>query len=205
LLLDDALVGVISLYAAGVDFFNEEHRRIISIVAKQIAHTFKSTVEFEKRAKPDEVTGLPSLQQLERLVDSPPAGNVPLSSRITLLVVDIVRLSDVNAQYGHATGDEALRHVVKYARSSLRVADILFRCGEDEFVALLNEADLETANAIANRIRENISVNPFEVGDETIRLSVRVTALSAMAEGKSFAEHIAAARLRVSEPMMTVH
>ena len=129
------------------------------------------------------MTGLPSLQQLERLVDSAASGKAALSSRLTLLVVDIVHLKDVNVRYGRAVGDEALRHVVKYARGSLRVADILFRCADDEFVALLNDADLETANAIASRIRENISVNPFDAGDETIPLSVRVIALSAAGEG----------------------
>jgi hypothetical protein len=46
---DDQLVGVLSLYATGSDFFNDEHRRIISIVAKQIAHTFKSTWSSRRR------------------------------------------------------------------------------------------------------------------------------------------------------------
>jgi diguanylate cyclase (GGDEF)-like protein len=93
------------------------------VAAKQIAHTFKCTAEFEKAARPDEVTGLPGLRQLERLVES--GDRSSLSTRSTLLVVDVVHLKDINTRYGRKTGDEALRHVVKHARGNLRVADIL--------------------------------------------------------------------------------
>jgi diguanylate cyclase (GGDEF)-like protein len=204
LLVEEQLVGVLSLYAAGAEAFNEEHRRVIGIVARQIAHTFKSTAEVEKTARPDDVTGLPSLQQLERLVDAGANGRTPLSARITLLVIDVVRLGDINVTYGRKVGDEVLRHIVKHARGSLRVADILFRYADDEFVALLNEADVDTANSIANRIRENIRLNPFDAGDVKIPLGVHVTAFSTAAESRSFTDHVAAARVRVHE-QVTVH
>src|SRR5205809_799110 len=42
LMCDDALVGVLTLYAATQDGFTEDHRRIVEVVAKQIGHTFKS-------------------------------------------------------------------------------------------------------------------------------------------------------------------
>jgi diguanylate cyclase (GGDEF)-like protein len=202
LMADDQLVGVLSLYATGADAFTEEHRRIISIVTKQIGPTFKATAELEKKTKPDEVTGLPGLQHLERVVQTA-TGDRPTGSRVALLVVDVVHLEELNARYGRAVGDEALRHVVRYARGNLRVADILFRCPDDDFVALLQDTDLEMANLIAARIQESIKQNPFAAGTDQLALQVKVTALSAAAEGQSFAERIAAARVQVHE--LTVH
>jgi diguanylate cyclase (GGDEF)-like protein/putative nucleotidyltransferase with HDIG domain len=204
LLIHDQLIGVLSLYASGSDAFSEDHRRIIGIVAKQIAHTFKSTAEVERLSPPDEVTGLPSLRQLERVVGIQPGDPVLPGAGVTLLVVDIVHLNEINIRYGREAGDEALRHVVKHTRASLRVADILFRYGDDEFLALLNDADLETADSIGARIRENIRVHPFDAGDELIALRVSVTAFNAAADAKSFTEHIASARQRV-HAHLTVH
>jgi GGDEF domain-containing protein len=83
------------------------------------------------------------------------------------------------------------------------VADILFRCPDDDFVALLQDTDLEMANLIAARIQESIKQNPFAAGTDQLALQVKVTALSAAAEGQSFAERIAAARVQVHE--LTVH
>jgi diguanylate cyclase len=150
------------------------------------------------------VTGLPSLRQLERVVGIHPGDRVLPGAGITLLVVDIVHLNDINMRFGRETGDEALRHVVRHTRASLRVADILFRYGDDEFLALLNDADLETADSIGARIRENIRVHPFDAGDELIALRVSVTAFNAAADAKSFTEHVASARQRV-HAHLTVH
>src|SRR5207244_10985695 len=41
LLSDDTLVGVLTLYSVTVDGFNEDHRRMVEIVAREIGHTFK--------------------------------------------------------------------------------------------------------------------------------------------------------------------
>ena len=42
LLCDDELIGVLALYSAESNGFNDDHKRIIEAVARQIAHTFKS-------------------------------------------------------------------------------------------------------------------------------------------------------------------
>src|SRR4051794_40197591 len=62
----DELVGVLAVYSAAD--FNEDHRRVIEAVARQIGHTFKSAAEFDGTARHDELTGLPKLRQLEQFV-----------------------------------------------------------------------------------------------------------------------------------------
>ena len=53
-----------------------------------------------------------------------------------LLFVDVADFRHFNSLHGHQAGDEVLKHVVRFSRAGLRVADILFRYGGDEFVAL---------------------------------------------------------------------
>ncbi|PYR63107.1 MAG: hypothetical protein DMF91_04485, partial [Acidobacteria bacterium] len=155
---DDTLVGVLTLYAATQDGFTEDHRRIVEVVARQIGHTFKSAAEFDNAARRDPMTGLPNLVQLEHLVDSAGMGTV---TRASLLLIDVVGLKEINTLHGRSTGDDVLRHVVRQTRAGLRVADILFRYGSNEFVALLNDTDPDTAIVVASRIRDSIRDQPF--------------------------------------------
>jgi hypothetical protein len=71
-------------------------------------------------------------------------------------------------------------------------------------VALLNDADVETADSIAARIRETIRVNPLNVNGTVIPLDVHVTALNAASSGASFNERISLARTLVHD-QMTIH
>jgi len=70
LLSDGELVGVVTLYSGEVNGFNEEHKRIIEAIARQIAHTLQSAAESDVMSQRDGLTGLPSLQQLDQFVEA---------------------------------------------------------------------------------------------------------------------------------------
>jgi diguanylate cyclase (GGDEF)-like protein/putative nucleotidyltransferase with HDIG domain len=196
LLSDDTLVGALTLYSATVDGFSDDHRRIIEAVAKQIGHTFKSAAEFDNSAKRDALTGLPNLKQLEHLVDSAGVGSVAHTS---LVLIDVVGLKQINFLHGRTVGDDVLRHVVRQTRAGLRVADILFRYGSDEFVALVNDPDHETASTLASRIGNNIRELPFSLSDGTgITIDATVTCVCAPSDGNSLQDLMTAARSRMS-------
>jgi diguanylate cyclase (GGDEF)-like protein len=197
LISDNELVGVLTLYSTVQDAFTENHRRVIAAVARQISHAFKNRAQFEISATRDPVTGVPNLQQLEHMVDAAAGGNVSPSNRITLLLIDVVRLKDINDRYGRDAGDQALRHVVKLARTGLRANDILFRYRNDEFVVLLGTADSGAANAMAAQIRENIRAHELKVAGVQIPVEVRVSPL--VADGASFSDRIASARRQMHE------
>ena len=62
LLFEEQLIGVLSLYSDKVTGFNDDHKRIIEAVSRQIAHTFKSVAEFDGTSRRDTLTGLQNLQ-----------------------------------------------------------------------------------------------------------------------------------------------
>src|SRR4029077_8806584 len=63
LVFDDELVGVLSLYSAKLEGFNDDHKRIIEAVGRQIAPTLKTAAGFEGASRHDPLTGLPNLKQ----------------------------------------------------------------------------------------------------------------------------------------------
>ena len=63
LISDDELVGVLALYSTEANSFNEDHKRIIEAVSRQIAQTLRSAAEFNEASRRDALTGRPTLQQ----------------------------------------------------------------------------------------------------------------------------------------------
>ena len=191
LISNNELVGVLTLYSGTLDAFNEDHRRIVEVVARNIAQTFRRAAEFGNPTKCDPVAALPSIRQLDQLTDSISV------SRTSLLFIHVNGLRRINTQYGRLIGDDILRHVVQHTRSALRGADILFRYGGDEFVAFLNDADFSLASEMASRIRASILHDPLTTSTlETIAVHATVTCVTAPRDGQSLADLLAAARIR---------
>jgi diguanylate cyclase (GGDEF)-like protein/putative nucleotidyltransferase with HDIG domain len=185
LLSADLLIGVLSLYSTEPNGFTDDHRRIIEAVARQIAHTLDRAAEFDALARRDQLTGLPSVNQLERIIIPSGSGQSP-EPQYSLLFIDVNNLKQINANEGRAAGDDVLRHVVRYSRSALRVADLLFRKKSDEFVAFLSETDEITADAVAQRIRNNIVCQPVILASgKKLVIDVSVRSVCCPRDGQS--------------------
>jgi len=195
-LKDERLAGVISLYSTGINDFNDDHRRIIEVVARQITNTLIHAVEFDRSSRRDLLTGLPHLNQLDQLIRSRSEGEATHDS-FALLFIDVVELKKFNQIHGRSGGDDVLRHVVQHARSGLRVADILFRHASDEFVAFLNATDHATATVVAARITERISENPLIVRGASVNVHTNVAVVCAPDDGTSVEALLTTARSRL--------
>ena len=85
------LIGVLTLYSESIDGFNEDHRRVIEVVARQISHTLKCAAEFDNTTRLDSITGLPNLHQLEQLLQSTGSDGLSVASELTLVFIDVAR------------------------------------------------------------------------------------------------------------------
>ena len=57
-------------------------------------------------------------------------------SRITVIVVDVNGLKEINDSYGHFCGDDAIKTVAKALTDTLGTKANIFRIGGDEFVCI---------------------------------------------------------------------
>lgn len=73
---------------------------------------------------------------------------------ITIFVIDLDRLKNINDNYGHKIGDQYIRAAAEVLKASSRGEDIVARIGGDEFAFLLPETGAETAAKIYQRIKE---------------------------------------------------
>jgi len=85
------------------------------------------------------------LAALDRGLKEPGAG-------LTVLFVDLDDFKTVNDGYGHAAGDELLRHVAARLVKAVRPDDLCARLGGDEFAVLLQDTTDGAADVIAQRL-----------------------------------------------------
>ena len=106
-------------------------------------------------------------------------GNDPSYARRTLApnsshwlaVCDIDHFKRINDQFGHLIGDEVLIMLAQVMRQSFRFDDQLFRFGGEEFVALLQPTDRQSAAATLERFRADVEQNLFSrVGHVSISI-----------------------------------
>lgn len=80
----------------------------------------------------------------------------------------------MNDQFGHDTGDEALKWVAKQIQAQLREHDIIARIGDEEFAILLPNTSEKNAHALSERIRLAIKNQPFIYRQQSISLSLSI-------------------------------
>jgi len=84
------------------------------------------------------------------------------SRPVSIITFDYDNFKQVNDQHGHAAGDHALRASADLIqRRFVRVTDLFARMGGEEFVIVLPDTPLETAAAIAERIRATLETTDF--------------------------------------------
>lgn len=102
-----------------------------------------------------------------------------LGYSLSLMIIDIDHLRDINLKYGHEVGDTVLIEVSKILRSSVREIDMPARWGGEELVAVLHETDADGAAVVAERVRRRVSM--LEIKDPKTGEHVKVTCTLAVA------------------------
>ena len=98
---------------------------------------------------------------------------------LSLMMVDIDGMKNINDTIGHLAGDEALRHIGDALNYATRQTDIRGRMGGDEFAVLLLNSDRRCVENVAKRIYTFLADKRVENEDGSfpIRCSIGVCEL----------------------------
>lgn len=92
-------------------------------------------------------SGIPKLSKMLDGIDS-------INVTMSLCYVDIDGLKQVNDALGHKYGDDLILTVIGVIKRLIREDDFVIRLGEDEFLIVFKNADINVAKNIWNRISE---------------------------------------------------
>lgn len=90
----------------------------------------------------------------------------------TLIIFDIDHFKKVNDNYGHPAGDEVIRQTADVMRQCTRKTDICGRYGGEEYVILLPNTNVDSAEVLAERIRKKIESKTVHYEDLSINYTV---------------------------------
>jgi diguanylate cyclase (GGDEF)-like protein len=144
---------------------------------------------FAQLALCDALTGVGNRRRLDRdLAIEANNGDTP----VAVIMVDVDHFKRINDEHGHDAGDQALRAVAEVLRNEVRVGDVVYRYGGEEFCVLLAHTNTTEAAQVAERIRYAVSRMALAV-DEPLTVSIGV----ALGKGT----HVSQTMLRADEAL----
>jgi diguanylate cyclase (GGDEF)-like protein len=148
------LVLLFNVYTVYQQLLIQRLQRKLSDQVVALGKMEERTEEVYKLAALDSLTGLYNRrsgeQRLAEEISRARRHNRPL----TILLLDLNGLKDVNDKFGHAAGDELIRCFAEYLSKAIRGSDLAVRLGGDEFLVLLPECKLEDVHHILHRLND---------------------------------------------------
>jgi diguanylate cyclase (GGDEF)-like protein len=169
----------------------------LSIGVVMLAHD-RLAERLERLANVDDLTGALSRRAFlaagEALLNASLRSDAP----VTLAIIDIDSFKAVNDTYGHAAGDQVLKHFAAFVSASLRRGDVFGRLGGEEFGVVCPATGAADAVALMERLRARLAATApsalplglrytFSVGVDQYRSGELLDQLSARADGALYA------------------
>lgn len=126
--------------------------RLHVLVLNDITEQKRAEAELRHLASYDALTGLPNrtllFERLEMAIHRARLTDKPLA----VLFIDLDRFKDINDSLGHDTGDRILREAAQRVQDAAGPQHTVGRLSGDEFTVVLQDCDMEQAEAMAWRI-----------------------------------------------------
>ncbi|WP_375749366.1 GGDEF domain-containing protein [Vibrio sp. HN007] len=143
--------------------------------------------ELTQAAERDQLTGAYNRRSFFTILEKLCAGTRRDHAPMAVCYIDLDHFKDVNDQFGHRIGDLVLQRFVAMVESVIRERDLFARFGGEEFVVVLPDTELEHAQEIAERIREQLILQAFPgVPSGYVTCSIGVSAVDELSGEQAF-------------------
>ena len=166
------LLGVLTLGMLALRQFANMRYQLELIVAERTRSLHEKTLELERQATRDNLTGLFNRryadQYLEREIQAAKRFERPLS----IALGDIDLFKQINDLHSHATGDEVLRRVAAILGDRCRGTDMIARYGGEEFLLCFPGTNLHRAVQLCEELRAAVETERWSDLDLTAGVTI---------------------------------
>lgn len=110
----------------------------------------------QRLARFDTLTGLRNRAGLAQRLDVELRRARRYGEPLSVVLIDVDRLKDINDRHGHGAGDDALRRIGAAISVGCRASDVAGRWGGDEFLVLAPSTPPPEARLLGDRIRRAV-------------------------------------------------
>lgn len=152
-----------------------------------ITERHRAEEQLKLLANADPLTGVANRRRFLEILHAERARALRFGQPLSLVMMDLDDFKRVNDSFGHAVGDQMLRHVTDLTVTALRSVDTLGRLGGEEFCILLPQTGPEAALKVVQRILDLVRGVPLATPQGSIRqtLSCGLATLEATAQADS--------------------
>jgi diguanylate cyclase (GGDEF)-like protein len=178
LICQNHVVGVLNL-ADKVDGggFNRDDITLIELFGQLVGASIGNINLFDQmqhQATVDGLTGLANHRTFYEVLERELFRCRRYGGLVSLIMIDIDNLKEVNDVYGHRAGDKVIRAVSENIRECIRQIDTPARYGGDEFAVILPNTSLDDAFAVAGRMVEKVGNSPINWKNDRINFSISI-------------------------------
>ncbi|MYL53343.1 diguanylate cyclase [Pontibacillus yanchengensis] len=173
ILRHNQVVGVLTLTSKKKRAYEKYQYMIVDILTNYLAVAIENARNYEETKRQSEICPLTNLynyryfeKHLQAYFSQLQKNGVP--ERIALILLDLDHFKEINDQYGHESGNEALCELADRLRNIISDKGTVARYGGEEFVILLPNVNQEHALHIAEHVRRKIANTPFTLHEHIL-------------------------------------
>jgi diguanylate cyclase (GGDEF)-like protein len=168
-----ACIGVLSAVHGDAAYFTPRHLALLDLVAG-ICAPHVEVARLQRLSQVDPLTGALNRRGLDQAFAVEAAAGADVIEPLSVAMADIDLFKSINDSWGHAIGDEVLKHVANVLAGAVRVGDAVVRWGGEEFLLVLPHVELQTAWNIAERARATVEASAATAAGVPIRVTLSV-------------------------------
>tara|TARA_B100000575_G_C23139100_1_gene662441 strand:+ start:1503 stop:2951 length:1449 start_codon:yes stop_codon:yes gene_type:complete len=124
------------------------------------------------QATTDQLTGIRNRRSIYEKLDSLIQSSKDNSSNFGIILLDIDFFKSVNDTFGHHAGDMVLIEAAERFSQNIRSNDFIGRQGGEEFLALIDDIEINEITQIAERVRKSIESSVINVEGTEIKITI---------------------------------
>lgn len=125
---------------------------LLSVMSRRMRRADEQISGLNSKAVRDPLTGLHNRLSFEERLEEETARARRYGGSFSLILIDLDGLSAINAEHGHAIGDEIMAWVGRLLNEHTRASDVAFRFEADAFTILCPWTSSDVANKVAGRL-----------------------------------------------------
>ncbi|MCL1478183.1 MULTISPECIES: GGDEF domain-containing protein [unclassified Marinobacter] len=133
---------------------------------------FLTRQQLKSLASTDQLTGLLNRHAIHMSLEQLVARYARHGHSFSLILGDLDKFKRVNDSYGHNVGDGVLIETASRLQDHVRAGDIVCRWGGEELLVVLPDTELDSALAVAEKLRCALGGVPMAVGGHSIEQTI---------------------------------
>ncbi|MHB1290658.1 MAG: diguanylate cyclase, partial [Sulfuricella sp.] len=149
----------------------EETRKQVETSENKIRELEAELDKTTSLVQEDFLTGTLNRRGMEDAFEREFARSERIHTPLCVALLDIDYFKRLNDTYGHDAGDEALIHLVRVVKETLRPTDVIARFGGEEFVIILPETGVEEGMKAMTRLQRELTKKFFLHKNEKVLIT----------------------------------